>query len=187
MTYQESLDKLKEGNAYYIENKFNSASIGSGTRNALLEGQSPTAIILSCADSRVVPEHIFNTGLGELFIIRVAGNVANTSSLASMEYAVAHLGTPLIVVLGHQYCGAVTAAVNGGDYGPNLNHLLDFVKPAIEQSPDPSSVYEVTIKNTELTANSITERSEIIRNAVKEEKLKIITAYYNLDSGKVDF
>ena len=124
MTALEVLSKLKEGNQRFVENQLKNVPVDQTTKTELVKGQSPYAIILSCADSRVVPELIFNAGMGELFVVRVAGNVANTSSLASMEYAVAQLGTPIIVVLGHQNCGAVTAAVQGGDNGPNLNHYL---------------------------------------------------------------
>ena len=137
--------------------------------------------------SRVVPELIFNTGMGELFVVRVAGNVANTSSLASMEYAVAHLSTPIILVLAHQSCGAVTAAVAGGDNGNNLNHLLGHIKPAIEESSDPSSVEAVTRKNAELTVKKISGDSEIIAGALNEGKVKIVPAYYHLDTGEVEF
>jgi len=104
-----------------------------------------------------------------------------------MEYAVAHLGTPVIVVLGHQSCGAVTAAVQGGDNGPNLNHLLEHIKPAIEQSVDPKAVDKVIRKNAELTVKIISKDSEIINKAVKNEKVKVLPAYYHLDSGKVEF
>jgi len=110
----------------------------------------------------VVPELAFDTGLGELFVVRVAGNVANSSSIASIEYAVAHLGTKLIVVLGHQSCGAVTAAVAGGDNGYNLNHLLSHITPAIAASKEGATVNDVTKKNADLTVGELINRSEII-------------------------
>ena len=125
--------------------------------------------------------------LGELFVVRVAGNIANTDSVASIEYAVAHCGSTMIVVLGHQSCGAVTAAVNGGDNGYNLNHLLSHITPAIEASGKGASITEVVKKNAQLTAEVLKERSAIIRNAVDSGDVKVVSAYYNLDSGSVDF
>jgi len=187
MTAQEVLTRLKEGNQRFAEDKLDSVSVDQSTKNKLVNGQSPYAIVLSCADSRIVPELMFNTGMGELFVVRVAGNVANTSSLASMEYAVAHLGTPLLVVLGHQNCGAVTAAVQGGDNGSNLNHLLDHIKPAIKGSSNPNVVDEVIRKNIELTVKVISRDSEIIKKAVDSGAVEIVPAYYHLDTGKVDF
>jgi carbonic anhydrase len=187
MTAQESLSRLKEGNARFVEDHLDGKLQNSSRRESLTGGQKPYAIILSCADSRVVPELAFDTGLGELFVIRVAGNVANTSSVASIEYAIAHLGTKLIVVLGHESCGAVTAAVGGGDNGYNLNHLLAHITPAIVTSGNNASLTEVILKNAELTAEDLNNRSDIIKGGVENGDVKIVSAYYNLDTGKVDF
>lgn len=187
MTPQESLKRLEEGNDRFVEDHLEGKLQNSSRRNGLVSGQEPYAIILGCADSRVVPELAFDTGLGELFTVRVAGNVANTSSIASIEYAVANLGTKLIVVLGHQSCGAVTAAVNGGDNGYNLNHLLAHIAPALAVSNQETSINEVVKKNAELTATELVTRSSIIKKAVDSGEVKIVVGYYNLDSGKVDF
>ena len=187
MTYQESLARLKEGNERFVNDKLNGNLQDSSRRSGLLSGQEPYAILLSCADSRVVPELTFDTGLGEIFTVRVAGNIANTSSIASIEYAVAHLGTKLIVVLGHQSCGAVTAAVAGGDNGYNLNHLLGQITPAISACEPGAQVDDVIRKNAMLTAEDLINRSAIIKNGVDNEDVKILPAYYNLDSGKVEF
>lgn len=187
MEIDQVLDRLKTGNERFVVDKLDGKLQDSSRRNSLTGGQQPYAIILSCADSRVVPEIAFDTGLGELFVIRVAGNVANTSSIASIEYAVAHLGTKVIVVLGHQSCGAVTAAVGGGDNGYNLNHLLSHIAPAIAASGEGADIADVVKKNAELTVESLKERSGIIRSAADSGALKIVPAYYNLDSGKVDF
>ena len=187
MTSQESLKRLQEGNIRFVEDQLDGELQNSTRRKSLLEGQNPFAIILSCADSRVVPELAFDTGIGELFIIRVAGNIANTSSIASIEYAVAHLGTKLIVVLSHQSCGAVTAAVGGGDNGKNLNHLLAHINPAIEASDEGASVNDVSKKNADLTVLDLKNKSDIISNAVETNGVEIVSAYYNLDSGKVEF
>ena len=187
MTITEVLDRLSEGNQRFVADKLDGKLQNSSRRNELTGGQSPYAIILSCADSRVVPELAFDTGLGEIFTVRVAGNVANTSSIASIEYAVAHLKTQVIVVLGHESCGAVTAAVSGGDNGYNLNHLLAHITPAISASPDGSSINDIVKKNAEKTADELKNRSEIMSNAIASGDLKIVPAYYNLDSGKIDF
>jgi len=187
MTHQESLKRLKEGNARFVEDHLDGKLQDSSRRDSLIGGQTPYAIILGCADSRVVPELAFDTGLGELFTVRVAGNVANSSSIASIEYAVAHVGTKLIVVLGHQSCGAVTAAVAGGDNGYNLNHLLGHITPAMVASKENAPVNDIVKKNAELTAIELMNRSSIIKNAVDSGEVKVIAAYYNLDSGKVDF
>jgi carbonic anhydrase len=187
MEIQESLNRLIEGNERFVNDQLNGNLQDSSRREALEGGQNPYAIILSCADSRVVPELTFDTGLGEIFTIRVAGNVANSSSIASIEYAVAHLGSKLIVVLGHQSCGAVTAAVAGGDNGEHLNHLLGHISPAIEASGSEASITDVVKKNAQMTGDALKAKSSIIANAVNAGDVKIVSAYYNLDSGKVDF
>lgn len=187
MTGKEIIERLKKGNENYIHDKLESNNQDSTRRQSQTGGQAPFAIILSCADSRVVPELIFDTGIGELFVVRVAGNVANTSSIASMEYAVAHLGTSVLVVLGHQSCGAVTAAVQGGDNGYNLNHLLAHIGPAIHSTGDGATVDEVIRSNAILTVDELVKRSNIIADAVNSGKLDIVPAYYNLGSGKVEF
>lgn len=187
MTIDEILQRLKDGNDRFVKDKLDGKLQDSSRREALTGGQSPYAIILSCADSRVVPELAFDTGIGEIFVVRVAGNVANTSSIASIEYAVAHLGSKVIVVLGHQSCGAVTAAVGGGDNGYNLNHLLAHISPAISQAGDNASIDQVIKKNAEVNVEELSNRSSIISGAVGSGNVKIVPAYYNLDSGKVDF
>ncbi len=181
------IQRLKDGNARYVADKLDGKLQNSTRREALVSGQQPFAIVLSCADSRVVPELAFDTGLGELFVVRVAGNIANTSSLASIEYAVAHCGSQVIVVLGHQSCGAVTAAVKGGDNGYNLNHLLSHIAPALAASEAGAAVNEVVKTNARLTAAELQSRSAILRQAVASGGLTIVPAYYNLDSGRVDF
>ena len=182
-----ALDRLKSGNKNFVADKLAGKLQDKSRRAALTGGQNPFAIILSCADSRVVPELAFDTGLGELFVLRVAGNVANTSTIASIEYAVAHLGTKLIVVLGHESCGAVTAAIAGGDNGYNLNHLLSHITPSIAASRN-KAVNSVVKKNAKMTCDDLVERSAIIKKATEGKSgLKVVPAYYNLGSGKVNF
>jgi carbonic anhydrase len=185
MNSAEAKSRLIAGNDRYVADTLQRELQDPGRRDSLTGGQKPFAIILSCADSRVVPELIFDTGLGELFVLRVAGNVANTSTIASIEYAVAHLGTKLIVVLGHQSCGAVTAAIAGGDNGYNLNHLLAHIQPAISSSED-SSVDGVVRENAAKTCQELAERSAIIGGALADG-LKITPAWYVLESGKVEY
>ncbi|MCK5816112.1 MAG: carbonic anhydrase [Flavobacteriaceae bacterium] len=187
MNSNEIIERLKSGNQRFVTDKLDGKLQNSSRREKLTSGQSPYAIILSCADSRIVPELTFDAGLGELFVIRVAGNIANTSSIASIEYAVANIGSSVIVVLGHQSCGAVTAAVAGGDNGENLNHLLGHINPAIQASDANADVNTIVKKNAELTATDLSNKSTIIKDAISNGKLKILPAYYHLDSGKVDF
>lgn len=187
MNSTEIIDRLKAGNERFQADRLEGKLQDQPRRDELVPKQEPHTIVLSCADSRVVPELAFDTGLGELFVVRVAGNVANTSSLASIEYAVAHLKSKVIVVLGHQSCGAVTAAVNGGDNGHNLNHLLSHITPAIAASDANADLASVVKKNAALNGEAMIERSAIVRNAVESGDVKIVPAYYNLDSGKVDF
>lgn len=178
------LRRLEEGNARYVRDEMHGAGRCSARRAELVEGQVPWAIVLSCADSRVAPEIAFDTGLGELFVVRVAGNVANTSSIASIEYAVSALGTPVIVVLGHQSCGAVTAAMAGGDNGDNLDHLLAHIQPAVQARPG-APVDEVVRENARRVAEDLVARSEVLRAAVEAGKLAIVPAFYSLEDGSV--
>lgn len=186
MTKEEVITRLIQGNRRFVANQLQNQHQDQVRREELVKGQQPYAIILSCADSRVVPELAFDAGLGELFVVRVAGNVANNSSIASIEYAVAHLGSKVIVVLGHQNCGAVTAAIRGGDNGHNLNHLLSHITPALASSAEGASVNDVVKTNANHTAAALLSRSSIIRDAFEREQLSIVSAYYHLDSGEVE-
>ena len=181
----DALNKLREGNGKFVNDEEN-IQVTTQMRAELTGGQSPYAIILSCADSRVLPESIFDANVGEFFVVRVAGNIANTSSIASIEYAVAHLGTKLIVVLGHESCGAVGAALGGGNNGYNLNHLMSHITPALASSSS-TEVNDVVRTNASLNAKELISRSSIISNAVANEGVEIKSAFYNLGSGKVDF
>jgi carbonic anhydrase len=186
IAWKAALDRLKSGNERYQHDQLEGKLRDSARRQATTGGQKPYAIILTCADSRVVPEHVFDAGLGEIFVVRVAGNVPNPSSIASIEYAVAHLGTKLVLVMGHESCGAVDAALEGDDNGPNLNHLLAFIGPAIEAAEE-RSVNPVVRHNARLTAQALHGNSSIIAEAVKNSGVKVISAYYRLGSGAVEF
>ncbi len=186
-TIPEIIDRLKAGNIRFVKDNLESANQDSVRRKAVVDAQNPFAIVLSCSDSRVVPELVFDTGIGELFVIRVAGNIANTSTIASIEYAVAHAGVKLIVVLGHQNCGAVTVAVKGGDNDVNIKHLLAHLDPAIDAVHNNASINEIARENAIQTALHLTESSGILAEAANSGKIKILPAYYHLDSGIVDF
>ncbi|MBI4650957.1 carbonic anhydrase [Candidatus Desantisbacteria bacterium] len=154
-------------------------------------GQKPYAIILSCSDSRVVPEYIFDAGLGEIFIIRTAGNVIDPIVLGSIEYAAAHLGAKLLIVMGHEKCGAVTAAVNHTNESINITAMLNAIKPAVEameKAGEKDNMVEKTIvENANVMVKRVTEESSIIAGLVKEGKFKIVSAKYFLKDGHVEF
>jgi carbonic anhydrase len=186
MEINEIINRLKEGNNRFISDTSERKLQDSTRRELLAGGQSPFAAILGCADSRVVPEIVFDTGLGEIFTVRVAGNIANIASIASIEYAVAVLKVTVILVQGHTSCGAVQSAIDGGDLGNNLNLLLAHIKPAIEQSPG-GNIDEIIKKNAELNAEELVKRSAILSDAVKNGQLKIVPTFYHLESGEVEF
>ena len=180
--------RLMDGNKRYVAD-IEDLDSSKDLRIKVVAGQQPFAIILSCADSRVVPEMIFDCNIGELFVIRVAGNIANKCSIASIEYAVAHLGCKLIFVLGHQSCGAVTAAVNnnGKDNGStNLNHLCSHIEEAVKTSSKSACIDDVVKLNAIINANNLIKNSNIIQNNVKNKNLEICAGYYSLSNGHVD-
>lgn len=187
MEISEIKQRLKEGNRRFVADMLDGKLQDSKRREQLTQGQEPHTIILSCADSRVVPEIIFDVGLGELFVIRIAGNIAHSTVIASIEYAVANLSSKLLVVLGHQSCGAVTAAIEGGNNGYNLNLLLSHISPAIAACDANATVDEVVKANAKNSIEDIKEHSSIIRNAIKNNTFEILPAFYNLNTGKVDF
>jgi carbonic anhydrase len=176
------VESLREGSSRFGER----VRANEERRAVLAAGQQPYAAILGCADSRVAAEIAFDVGLGELFVVRVAGAVANTSSIASLEYAVAKLGTRVIVVLAHESCGAVEAAIQGNDAGPNLNQLLSHIVPAIRESGT-NDVNTVARCSAELSAKRLTSESDILLKAYQEDGLKILTAFLHFSTGEIDF
>jgi carbonic anhydrase len=151
----------------------------------LAKSQDPFAAVLCCADSRVVPEIVFDAGLGELFVIRVAGNVANVATIASLEYAVAVLGVKLLMIMAHGNCGAVTAALAGSGASDNLQYLLDYIQPAVERS-ERANVDEVARLNAKLNAERMLEESEIVRQAVDSGDVRIVTVFYDPGTGEAN-
>ncbi len=186
MEINEIIKRLEEGNKRFVSGMPERKLQDPERRKALVTTQSPFAAILGCADSRVVPEIIFDTGLGELFTVRVAGNIANVASIASIEFAVTALNVKLVLVMGHSNCGAVIAAVKGGNYSDNLNRILTHITPAIEET-ESGYIDDIIMKNAELNAKDLIERSAVISEAVKKGVVKVIPAFYRLESGKVEF
>jgi carbonic anhydrase len=181
-TPEEALKRLKEGNARFMADKLKEATPPSRQRLATAEQQKPVAVILTCADSRATPEYIFDKGIGVLFVIRVAGNVGGPEVYASMEYAVAELKAPLVVVLGHSNCGAVDAAVKGKDLPTeNLKNLTKLV-----QAGDAPKDLDAAIRNNVLAQTvQITKQSPLLKDFASTGRIKILPAVYDLKSGEV--
>ena len=157
-------------------------------RTELTAGQQPFAVVVGCSDSRIPPEVIFDLGLGDIFVIRTAGNVLDDVGLGSLEYAVEHLHVPLILVLGHEHCGAVTSAVQEGEVHGHLSSILKAIQPAVDQAKtEPGDVLDNAIKaNVARIVDQIkTTRAYFFPGPRKKAMLTVVGAYYHLDSGKV--
>lgn len=195
ITADQALAKLMEGNANYVKDDLSlSAKNSTGkVRESVAAGQHPYAIILSCSDSRVPPELLFDKGVGEIFVIRVAGNVVSPHELGSIEYAVEHIGSPLIMVLGHERCGAVTATVaaEGKPVEGNVGSLIASIAPAAAAAKatgktGPELVEAACNANVENVSAEIKAKSPVIAKAVSAGHVTIVGAKYDLDSGKVE-
>ena len=181
------LAELKAGNQHHVSKRYDHPHQTAARQKELASGQHPHAAILSCADSRVAPEIVFDQGLGDLFDVRVAGNVAGDSELASIEYAAEHLNVPLVVVMGHQRCGAVTAAVEGGEAHGHLPTLLNAIRPAVEQARrvPGDRVENATRINVELVVDQLRTSQPVLSAMVGKRELRIVGAVYSLDTGRV--
>jgi carbonic anhydrase len=186
---------LKEGNGRYVEGKPRHPH-QDRERRALTggQGQHPLATVLTCSDSRVPPEIIFDQGIGDIFVVRVAGNVAATDEIGSIEYAVDHLATPLVMVLGHTQCGAVTAVVEDAKLSPNIAALVEPIKSAVakarEDHPDAAQdvLLNAAIKDNVWQAIAdMLGASPIIRDKVKDGQVRVVGALYEIDSGQVQW
>jgi len=189
-TPQEALGLLKAGNDRFARNASTPVSLSVNRRRELASAQFPTATVLSCADSRVPPEHIFNVGLGDLFVIRTAGEVIDRSILASIEYGAEHLHIPLLVVMGHESCGAVRAAAEskGAVSSANLDYLLKAIQAARRPSPqERDEIKTLILANVEQVINDAMTKSPLLRHMVDEGRLSVVGAYYELVSGRVIF
>lgn len=200
VTADEALKKLMDGNKRYVDMTMNACGESNAVaREKLTKGQKPYAIILSCSDSRVAPELIFDQGLGDIFVIRDAGNVTDPIVLGSIEYAAEHIGSPLIMVLGHERCGAVTATVEANGKGEgNIGAIVKTIAPALKKvkaecaknkdcdKKDKAKLIECVVdKNARMVAANLVKQSKVIAELVKEGKLKIVAAKYDLDDGTV--
>jgi len=187
VTGQSALAELKAGNLHHVRHQYSHPHENASRQRELTSGQHPHAEILSCADSRVPPEIIFDQGLGDLFVVRVAGNVATDTEIGSLEYGAEHLQIPLLVVLGHESCGAVTAAVQGGPPEGHISALVDLIKPAVDQTRsltgDP--VANAVKANVELVVKQLRSSTPILSELVAHGKLKIVGGVYSLKTGKV--
>ena len=191
---EQSLRWLQNGNARYVNRRFRADGRSAADRKSQLGGQHPHAIVLSCADSRVPTEIVFDQALGEIFTVRVAGEALDSSVIASIEYAVEHLGPRLLVVMGHSQCGAVKAALEAKDGksagSPDLDRLINDIKPRLKTvlGTKPSKHLEVeSAVNADGVARALVKRSEIVRKKVESGDLVIKTALYRIDSGNVSF
>jgi len=187
ITADVAMDLLKAGNANYLN-----PNVDADLRSKLTtDGQHPYAVVITCSDSRVAPEILFDINLGDIFTIRTAGNVVDAFETGSVEYGAEHLGSPLVVVLGHSNCGAVTAAVEGGEAGGSISAIVDAISPSVEKAKsEVTDENEVLDKAIELNVeNSIAElrKSEILSELEEEGKLKIVGATYDIMTGEVKF
>lgn len=177
VTAEAALDRLKAGNELYIKSKTGTGDISRERRQyTSVNGQKPYAVIIGCSDSRVIPESIFSAGIGDLFVIRVAGNVIDNHQLGSIEYAAGHLGCKLIVVLGHTQCGAVGAAA--GKNSGFVKFITDEIRLAVGEETDSVKASILNVKQSVV---------KIEKQITKADGLKIVGAIYRTDSGKVEF
>lgn len=183
ITAEAAIEKLKKGNEKYLQTHAYTGDVSEALRLLTArEGQSPYAIVVACSDSRVIPESIFSAGIGDLFVIRLAGNVIDDHQLGSIEYAAGHLGSRLILVLGHTFCGAVDAAMNSDPDG-YIKFITDEIKKAIG---DEKNEYEACAKNVRHSMDII-EHSLEIHHIEEEIGLKVVGAMYDIHTGEVKF
>lgn len=196
----EALERLREGNRRFVDGARRiEAAANRKKRKDLLAGQAPFAVILACSDSRAPVEHIFDQGLGDLFVIRVAGNIVAPSLTGSAEYAAQHLGTRLLVVLGHTRCGAVGATLEslrqpGENLSENIAAIVDRIRPGVEYlvKAEPGGAPDTLMRravraNVRRSVDALRQGSEILRQLMDRDGLQIVGAEYSLESGKVDF
>ncbi len=200
MNAEDALRKLKKGNQQFVDATLSGTELSTKiSREEMIREQKPFAIILGCSDSRVPAELVFYQGLGDLFVIRVAGNVVAPSQIGSVEFACQHYGTQLVVVLGHSYCGAIEATVDAliGDpdkLSPNVAAIVDRVTPAVHsiiaghESEDRAELIHKSMRaNVELSARTLSMRSRILRGLISRGELTIVGAEYSIESGEVEF
>lgn len=195
----EALARLREGNGRFASGEQIRTDVAHNRISELADGQAPFAIVLGCSDSRVPAELVFSQGLGDLFVIRVAGNIVAPSQIGSIEFAAAQFGTPLVVVLGHSHCGAVGATLeqmqqSGEGQSPNLQAIVSRIRPALEEiiagadGQDPERLMKAAVRaNVEASIRQLREGSKIVRDLLDGGQLRVVGAEYDLASGIVDF
>lgn len=194
LTPDKALKLLLDGNANFANGHTVRAQVGMCERRKkeLLSGQNPFAIIICCSDSRITPQYMFDRELGELFVIRVAGNVMDSLIIGSVEYAIEQFNTPLVLVLGHQNCGAVQAALKGGATGSgHISAILDKIMPSIERvkqrNKDGLHVYDEVIRENALEASAeLRQKSALVRRKVEQGDLKVVSGVFNLLTARVE-
>jgi carbonic anhydrase len=199
-TALEALQRLQEGNRRFVSGTPDVNGLSSLTRRAeLVTGQQPSAIILGCSDSRVPAEIVFDQGLGDLFVIRVAGNIVAPSQIGSVEFAADRFGTRLVVVLGHSQCGAVLATLEelrrvNGTQSRNMRSIVDRIRPSVqallatELRADPEALVREAVRaNVRVAANQLRHGSQLIEGLIADDGLMVVGAEYSLESGEVHF
>lgn len=186
---EKALEELRKGNTNHVKGHYKHEHMNHNRLMEVAKGQKPHAIILSCADSRVPPEVVFDKGLGDLFVIRVAGNIAESAELASIEYAAEHLNVPLVVVMGHKRCGAIQAAAGTGDPGGHITDLVKQIQPSVNRARGMAGdlVDNAVHTNIEDVVKNLRRSQPILNQMVESGQLRIVGAYYDLDTGKVDW
>jgi carbonic anhydrase len=197
---REALERLREGNRRFVSGMRRNATLTNQTRRSeLAAGQEPFAIILGCSDSRVPAEIVFDQGLGDLFVIRVAGNIVASSQIGSVEFAAERFSTPLVVVLGHSRCGAVLATLEElmrpkENQSRNLRSIVDRVRPSVEallatelRHDADALVRQAVRANVRVSANHLRQGSEVLEQLIEKEQLVVVGAEYSLETGIVDF
>ena len=186
-TPDEALAELKNGNSRFVNEQLVNTDFKHQIEHTK-EDQHPHSVILSCLDSRIPPEIIFDQGIGNIFVARVAGNIEDPNIIGSMEFATKLKGAKLIVVMGHNHCGAVKGAVGNAQLG-KLTQLIEQIRPAIASDTSNAALHldETSKNNIKLTITDILRDSEVISQLIKENKVKMIGAYYDITTGKVIF
>ncbi|MEW6163255.1 MAG: carbonic anhydrase [Nitrospirota bacterium] len=188
----EALQKLMDGNKRFVSGNLAQKDLGDAKRKELAKGQKPFAIVVTCSDSRVPPELLFDQGLGDIFVIRVAGNVVDPIALGSIEYAAEHLNSPLLFLLGHEKCGAVKATIETkgkpeGNIGAIVKKIIPATEKAKKKGGTQDEILETAIKeNVKNVYKDIMNKSTIIKHLAQEDKLKIVAGEYSLTTGKVE-
>jgi len=186
---EQALERLVQGNQRFVQHKEKHPDQAPAYRKQLASEQHPFAVVLGCADSRVAPELLFDQGLGDLFVVRDAGNTIDDEMLGSIEYAVEHLGSRLIVVMGHEKCGAVSAAVAGGEAQGHIKSVVAAIQPSVDEtkSQPGDKVHNCVVANARRVAKQIRASEPVLKEMVEKGQIKVIAANYDLDSGKVEF